>query len=89
MQTSIAVIASAVLDLGSARAINLVIVRSNGTSAVVEASSDNASWNRVGTIAAPFAEITPATAVQARYVRVTAPAADAGQSLSLSQVSVW
>jgi hypothetical protein len=89
MQASVAVNGSAVLDLGTARAVNLVIVRSTGTSAAVESSSDNATWTRVGTIAAPFAATSPATSVQARYVRVTAPAVDAGQSLTLSQVSVW
>lgn len=81
---------SITVDLGQARACNLVVVRGPITSALVESSADGTQWTILGKIAGPAA-LTPAGAPTTRYVRVRAEETDAGpvQMGSVAEISVW
>lgn len=76
--------ASAVIDLGSALRVDLIVLRGCEQSCRVETSSDARTWRSAGVAQETEAAFSLASPRRARYVRVVTPFVD-----SLTEVSVW
>ena len=74
---------SIVFDLGSQRALALLVIRDCNARCVLQASNDQAAWSDIGTVGSRFGTLQPAAA-KARYVRVAMPA-----PTPLGIFSVW
>jgi hypothetical protein len=78
---------SVYLDLGTSRALSLIVVRGSNTTLIVETSDDAVTWSTIGSVTGNPASLAPARTGRARYVRVRSPS---GLDLSgLSEISVW
>jgi hypothetical protein len=75
---------SAVVDLGSAAPVDLIVVRGCLNSCRVETSTDLRLWRLVGSMDAERAAFPIASARRARYVRVSSPFVD-----NLTEISAW
>ena len=76
-----------VLDLGSVRPVDLVVVRGFAGTFLVEISTDGTTWQPIGTEQGRTVALDPANTPTARFVRVRAPS---GLDESLAyEVSVW
>lgn len=76
--------ASAVIDLGSAVGVDLIVLRGCEQSCRVETSTDGRTWRSAGVAQDTEAAISFSSSRRARYVRVVTPFVD-----SLTEVSVW
>ena len=80
-------VSGVVLDLGSVRPVDLVVVRGFAGQFLVEVSTDGTAWQPLGSELGRTVAISPAGEVSARFVRVRSPT---GLDESLAaEVSVW
>lgn len=81
------------VDLGTARRVELIVVRGSFTQVFLETSSDGKGWTRVHTLERGAEKVTPPTGLSARYVRLTPRTQTeqeyGGSIASLSEASVW
>lgn len=81
------VVTGVVVDLGSVRAVDLVVARGFAGQFLVELSDDGKDYRTVATASGTAAAVEPRGGQRARYVRLRSPAG-VDQSLS-AEVSVW
>jgi hypothetical protein len=76
---------AAIVDLGRAVRVDLIVLRGCGDRCSVETSTNAASWRLAGVAAADPAAVTLASPRSARYVRVTGTSSVD----RLTEISVW